>query len=209
MEYSTRINLPQYKRRRVWMAVWRVLVYLVINAVFYAAFAFSEYFRHAAISIVAEAVFAVISFRLMRLAEFFERSWDGVIVSAWFGRRKKPLPLLVIDTKRVYRDLCPGRGGKIPDRLYLFYGYICNQIHVVVRRNDDGKSYTYSYRDKTEDKAILRYFKEGEEVRHHRCMRYFERKNKSDVRRLLCVGCGQFNLSSAGQCVRCRLPLLK
>ncbi len=67
MEYSTRINLPQYKRRRVWMAVWRVLVYLVINAVFYAAFAFSGYFRHAAISIVAEAVFAVISFRLMKL----------------------------------------------------------------------------------------------------------------------------------------------
>lgn len=88
MEYSTRINLPQYKRRRVWMAAWRVLVYLVINAAFYAAVAFSGYFRHAVTTIVAEAVFAVISFRLMRLAEFFERSWDGVIVSAWFERRK-------------------------------------------------------------------------------------------------------------------------
>ncbi len=120
-----------------------------------------------------------------------------------------PLPTQKTNNYVTLRNLCPDRDEKIPDSMYLFYGYICNQIHVVVRRNDDGKSYTYSYRDKTADKEILRYFKEGEEVRHHRCMRYFERKNKSDVRRLLCVGCGQFNLSSADQCVRCRLPLLK
>ncbi len=207
MEYSTRSNLPQYKRRRVWMVVWRVLVYVVLNVLFYMVFVRGGYFRNTVIAVIAAVIFAAVSFWLMRLAEFFERSWDGVIVSAWYEREKTPLnPVFLY---MCHRNFHLRRQRSIPDRVYKFCGNIYDQIYVTVHRTDNGKCYTYTIKDDTADKANLRYFKEGEEVRHHRCMRYFERKNKSDVRRLLCVGCGQFNLSSADQCVRCRLPLLK
>ena len=202
MAYSNKIYMKEYYHLRVFLAIKKLICFISSVSLFCVSLIFSEH-SNLFSSIALSAVFTVIMFKLMKLKEFFEPEWDGIVLDKYAQLDKKAKPILLM-------QLLANDGGHseqlgaalIPQRAYL-----CT---LIVQRNSNGRIYKNRYIEYTEDgyNSTIKYFRHGETVRHHRCLPLYEKFDKSKERKLLCFKCGRFVDKYEEKCWHCGLPVL-
>jgi len=131
MAYSDKILMKEFEHLRIFLVIKKLICFIGSVGLFCAALLFSEH-SNLFSSIALSAVFSVAMFKLMKLKEFFEPEWDGIVLDKYAQPDKKAKPILLM-------QLFANDGGRpaqqgaasIPQRAFL-----CT---LIVQRNSNAE----------------------------------------------------------------------
>lgn len=125
------------------------------------------------------ALFVIIAF-FQNWRRNRDTTWDGIVIE------KKS------QVKQGY--------NRNTQRSYVYTEYV-----LAVER-EDGKIVRHVFRD---NRVLYDYLAEGDRVRHHKGLNFYEKYDKSRDAKILCVACLSMNDIRDDRCFRCDCPLLK
>jgi hypothetical protein len=119
---------------------------------------------------------------LKNLSQKRSKTWDGKVVNKTVEQK----------TKKVQY------GDTYQREPYVEYKVMIQPI--------SGKLYTLRHED---DQTVYNYYQIGDEVRHHKGLNTFEKKDKSKDQIIFCAACASLCDIKDDYCHRCKCPLLK
>lgn len=136
--------------------------------------------------------------KVIKIEKAFDRTWDGVIIKKtgelYYNVTQDELKETHHQQK--FDSLNKGMGQGDDERIVV-------KFHIL---DDSGKMrYYYMYTD-TEP---VTYFREGDRIRHHGGLLYFEKAEKSKDKYIVCNICGRRQELSKDTCYLCGYNLLK
>lgn len=136
------------------------------------------------LSLVPAALFLIISFVQKANAKREKPSWEGVIVS----KEKEKV-------RDYHKEKHNSEGGKQYYTIYTFHA-----------RTDDGQDKKFS---KSDEPALYGYYNEGDRIKYHPVLEYYEKYDKSHDKYIFCACCGCRNQIGNNVCSKCGMPLFK
>jgi uncharacterized membrane protein/ribosomal protein L40E len=195
MAFCDTDKLPQYRRHRILSTAKRLLVFSGIT-VFCTYALFTSAYISTPSAAVASAAAAGAAFYMTKLYLIFDRTWDGeVIAKEKQYTYSKTLGMMIRNpSKKLPRDK---QGNVIP--------FVKSILTV---RRSDGKIIKYTDVDDDESKTVC-YYRIGDRVRHHAGLELYEKEDKTQDRRILCLRCLSLEPKENAKCRSCGFPLLK
>ena len=89
MAYSNKIHLKEYRYFRYWMAIKKILLYF-FGVGFSCIVLFTSQYCTTLNAVVIATTFSIFLFNKMKLHDFFESEWDGVVIEKTAQYDKKP-----------------------------------------------------------------------------------------------------------------------
>ena len=204
MAYSKKIHMKEYKRLRIWLSVKKVAEFAIPTAAVFGLLHYSKYCPLVG-TLFFSGIFALWWFKKTQILDFFLPDWEGEVVEKIAWRDVKPRAKLeIVEAGKATAGSETGLDFHPPKPKP---SYNCR---LTVRRNSDGKLFYTTYNEYVPDgfHTDVIYFRQGETVRHHRCLPLYEKLDKSKERKLICFKCGRFADKYEEKCWHCGLPVL-
>lgn len=194
MAYSDINNLKTYRRYRIITVVKKLFIFSGTTAL--AAYClFTSKYINTITAAAATAAASAVCFYLIKLQLIFDKTYDGeVIAKEKVYTYSKTAKMVADPTEKGAKDK---QGGATP--------YVRSELRV---RRDDGKIVKHVYVEHDESKLVC-YYRMGDLVRHHAGLNLYEKEDKSQDSRVLCLRCLSLEPNENEKCRNCGFPLIK
>jgi hypothetical protein len=195
MAYSDINNNKTYRCYRNMTAAKKIFIFCAITSLAAYCLFTSKHINTITAAVLAAAA-AAVCFYLVKLQLIFDKTYDGeVIAKEKSYTYSKTAKMVVISP--VQKGALDKQGNIIP--------YVRSELRV---RCDNGKIRRHVYVEHDESKLVC-YYRMGDRVRHHAGLNLYEKEDKSQDRRILCLRCLSLEPKENEKCNNCGFILIK